>query len=103
MGAQAGSCCVPVSSAKPRVGVWDDAIAPMMLAMVDSWYAAMSIVNNFGVPSRYDNDISYKSPRIAGVPFSAHYALKETATEAAGQRGVSQLALDYSNGPWRAG
>jgi predicted porin len=62
-----------------------------------------SIINTFGVPSRYDNDISYKSPRIAGFQFSAHYALKETATEAAGQRGVTQLALDYSNGPWRFG
>ncbi|MBK4736673.1 porin [Noviherbaspirillum pedocola] len=62
-----------------------------------------SIINTFGVPSRYDNDISYKSPRIAGFQFSAHYALKETTTEAAGQRGVGQLALDYSNGPWRFG
>lgn len=62
-----------------------------------------SIINTFGVPSRYDNDISYKSPRIVGFQLSAHYALKETATEPSGQRGVTQLALDYSNGPWRAG
>lgn len=62
-----------------------------------------SIINTFGVPSRYDNDISYKSPRIANFQFSAHYALKETGTEASGRRGVVQLALDYTNGPWRAG
>lgn len=62
-----------------------------------------SIINTFGVPSRYDNDISYKSPRIANFQFSAHYALKETGTEMSGRRGVVQLALDYSNGPWRAG
>jgi predicted porin len=62
-----------------------------------------SIINTFGVPSRYDNDISYKSPRIANFQFSAHYALKETTTEASGRRGIAQLALDYTNGPWRAG
>jgi predicted porin len=62
-----------------------------------------SIINTFGVPSRYDNDISYKTPRIANFQFSAHYALKETGTEMSGRRGVVQLALDYSNGPWRAG
>jgi predicted porin len=62
-----------------------------------------SIINTFGVPSRYDNDISYKSPRIANFQFSVHYALKETTTEASGRRGIAQLALDYTNGPWRAG
>ena len=62
-----------------------------------------SIINTFGVPSRYDNDISYKSPRLANFQFSAHYALKETGTEMSGRRGVYQLALDYTNGPWRAG
>jgi predicted porin len=62
-----------------------------------------SIINTFGVPSRYDNDISYKSPRIANFQFSAHYALKESGTEISGRRGVVQLALDYTNGPWRAG
>jgi predicted porin len=62
-----------------------------------------SISNNVGVPTRYDNDISYKSPRIANFQASAHYALKETGTEMSGRRGVYQFALDYSNGPYRFG
>ncbi|MFJ2986889.1 porin [Collimonas sp. NPDC087041] len=62
-----------------------------------------SVINTFGVPSRYDNDISYKSPRIAGFQADAHYALTETAGESVGTRGVYQLGLDYTNGPYRAG
>jgi len=62
-----------------------------------------SIINVVGVPSRYDNDIAYRSPRIGGFRFSAHYALRETAAAAGAQRGVVQFALDYVNGPWRAG
>jgi predicted porin len=62
-----------------------------------------SIINTFGVPSRYDNDISYKSPRIANFQASVHYALKETGTEMSGRRGVYQFALDYTNGPYRFG
>jgi len=37
-----------------------------------------SMINNFGVPSRYDNDISYLSPRWAGFAFEAHVALPES-------------------------
>ncbi len=62
-----------------------------------------SIINTFGVPSRYDNDLSYKSPRLAGFQLDAHYALTETAGEGVGARGVYQLGLDYSKGPYRAG
>lgn len=62
-----------------------------------------SIVNTFGVPSRFDNDISYKSPRIANFQAEAHYALTETAGESLGTRGVYQFGLDYTNGPYRAG
>jgi predicted porin len=62
-----------------------------------------SIVNTFGVPSRYDNDISYKSPRIANFQAELHYALTETAGESLGTRGVYQFGLDYTNGPYRAG
>lgn len=62
-----------------------------------------SVVNTFGVPSRYDNDISYKSPRIAGFQGSVHYALGEQAGGGLSQSAVMQLALDYTNGHYRAG
>lgn len=62
-----------------------------------------SIINTFGVPSRYDNDISFKFKRIANVELDLHYALPEIANESVGKRGVYQLALDYTNGPYRAG
>lgn len=62
-----------------------------------------SVINNFGVPSRYDNDISYKTPRIAGFQGAVHYALAETAGGSVSQSAIYQLALDYSDGPYRAG
>lgn len=61
-----------------------------------------SIFNTFGVPSRYDNDLSYKSPRIAGMQVDLHYALPEKAGAGAGG-GVRQLAIDWQRGAWRAG
>lgn len=61
-----------------------------------------SIFNTFGVPSRYDNDFSYKSPRLYGVQVDVHYALPEKAGHGAGG-GVRQLAIDWQRGPWRAG
>lgn len=60
-----------------------------------------SIINTFGVPSRFDNDISYKSPRIADFQVDMHYALTETAGQST--RGVTQLGVDYTRGPYRAG
>ncbi|MGS0744120.1 porin [Glaciimonas sp. GG7] len=62
-----------------------------------------SMINTFGVPSRYDNDISYKSARLAGFQFDAHYATNETPGETIGKRGVYQLGVDYTGGPYRAG
>ncbi|SNS14782.1 Outer membrane protein (porin) [Noviherbaspirillum humi] len=62
-----------------------------------------SVINNFGVPSRYDNDISYRTPRIGGLQGAIHYALTETAGQSVGSQAVYQLALDYTNGPYRAG
>ncbi|KAF3996370.1 porin [Glaciimonas immobilis] len=62
-----------------------------------------SIINTFGVPSRYDNDISYKSPRIANFQVDLHYAMTETAGENIGTRGVYQAGVDYTNGSYRAG
>jgi len=52
-----------------------------------------SIVNNFGAPSRYDNDISYLSPRMGGFQVDLHVALPETAV---GNRPlIIQGSLDY--------
>jgi predicted porin len=62
-----------------------------------------SIINTFGVPSRYDNDLSYKSPRIANLQATVHFALTEIPGESVSERAVYQLALDYTNGPYRAG
>jgi len=60
-----------------------------------------SLINNFGVPSRYDNDFSYLSPRVAGVQVEAHLALPETAT---GNRPkVLQGSIDYVNDWMRVG
>lgn len=61
-----------------------------------------SMFNTFGVPSRYDNDLSYKSPRLYGVQVDLHYALPERAGGGAAG-GVRQLAVDWQQGPWRAG
>jgi predicted porin len=62
-----------------------------------------SIINTFGVPSRYDNDISWKSPRVAGVQAVLHYALPENGGATAGNHALYQLALDYQAGPYRVG
>ncbi len=64
-----------------------------------------SVVNSFGVPSRYDGDISYTSPRIAGAQMAAHYAIggggqQNTSTF---NQGVFQLRADYVAGPARVG
>ena len=61
-----------------------------------------SMINNFGVPSRYDNDIAYISPRWNGLLFELHYALAETTNGISRQR-VAQYGLDYLNGPFRIG
>lgn len=62
-----------------------------------------SIFNTFGIPSRYDNDLSYRSPRLAGVQLAVHYALPENGAATRGNSAIVQLALDYQNGPYRAG
>jgi predicted porin len=62
-----------------------------------------SLINTFGVPSRYDNDLSYKTPRWAGVQAAVHYALPENGGATRGNKGLWQLALDYQNGPYRIG
>jgi len=62
-----------------------------------------SVVNAFGVPSRYDSDLAYLSPRMAGFMFEAHYSLQGSAVNHTTNQGVYQLALDYEMGPFRAG
>ena len=61
-----------------------------------------SMVNNFGVPSRYDNDIAYLSPRIGGVAGEVHFALPEVPGSVARQS-VIQGAVDYINDYMRLG
>lgn len=61
-----------------------------------------SIVNNFGTPSRYSNDMAWISPRWSGLQLEAHYAPGES-TAGAGAQAVYQLAADYVNGPFRVG
>ena len=60
-----------------------------------------SVINNFGVPSRYDNDFSVISPRIAGTQVQVHYALPETAL--GNKPAIIQGAVDWTDGTWRAG
>ncbi|MBU6257958.1 MAG: porin [Burkholderiales bacterium] len=61
-----------------------------------------SMVNNFGVPARFDNTISYTSPRIAGVQVDAYYSLAETLAGVRSQ-GIKQASIDYNTGPYRIG
>jgi predicted porin len=62
-----------------------------------------SVINTFGVPSRYDNDISYRTPRIAGLMLSLHYALPENGGATRGNRPIYQAALDFEQGRYRFG
>ena len=62
-----------------------------------------SIINTFGVPSRYDNDLSWKSPRWSGLQLVLHYALPENGGATRGNTGLFQAAVDYQAGPFRAG
>jgi predicted porin len=62
-----------------------------------------SVINSFGVPSRYDGDMAYLSPRVAGVQVVAHFAIggggqQNTSTF---NQGVAQLRVDYAAGPIR--
>ena len=61
-----------------------------------------SVINTFGVPSRFDNDISFLSERMAGFKLELHYAMNN-ATSATQNKPVIQQALDYQNGPFRVG
>jgi predicted porin len=62
-----------------------------------------AVINAFGVPSRYDADLTYISPRVIGFQGAAHYSLAGSAVDSPTQQRVYQVALDYENGPYRAG
>ena len=61
-----------------------------------------SLFNSFGIPSRYDNDLYYKSPRLQGAQLTLHYALPENAGRA-DNGPVVQAMLDWQGALWRAG
>jgi predicted porin len=62
-----------------------------------------AVVNAFGVPSRYDSDVAYISPRLVGLQLEAHYSLQGAAVDHPTRQHVYQLALDFEMGPFRAG
>ena len=62
-----------------------------------------SIINNFGVPSRYDNDLFYRTPRFFGLQAEVQYALAENGNTANRNKPIYQAGLDYTGGPFRAG
>lgn len=60
-----------------------------------------SMVNNFGVPARFDNDIAYISPRVGGLQAELHYAMAETG--APSRQALYQAGVDYMYGPYQVG
>ena len=67
-----------------------------------------SLVNTFGTPSRYDNDLMYQTKRYAGLQLTLHYALPENGSTTGtvvtkGNHPLYQLGLDYSSGRYRFG
>jgi hypothetical protein len=69
------------------------------------------VINYFGVPSRYDSDVSFLSTRFSGFSFQVHYSLAGAAvTNSAngniantGNQKVWQAMADYKQGPFTAG
>jgi len=62
-----------------------------------------SVINAFGVPSRYDSDLAYISPRLAGFQFEAHYSIAGSAVNDTSNQAVYQLAAEWAGGPFRIG
>ena len=54
-----------------------------------------SVINEFGVPSRYDNDVSYTSKRFANFQFDAHVSLPESPV--GNHPIVYQVGIDYTS------
>jgi predicted porin len=62
------------------------------------------IINLFGVPSRYDADVAYFTPRIFGFQGQAHYSFGgSNVGNGNTNQHVYQLSLDYVKGPFSAG
>jgi predicted porin len=61
------------------------------------------LVNAFGVPARYDMDVTYISPRLVGLQVEGHYSLQGSVVDHPAEQRVYQVALDYENGPLRVG
>ncbi|ABE36810.1 gram-negative porin family protein [Paraburkholderia xenovorans LB400] len=61
-----------------------------------------SIVNNFGLPGRYDDDIVYKSPRVYDFQIEAHYAMPGIAGGGLNRGAVYQIWVDWAHGPYQA-
>jgi predicted porin len=62
-----------------------------------------SVINAFGVPSRYDADLAYISPRFGGLQFEGHYSFAGSAVNDTANQAVYQLALEWAGGPFRIG
>jgi predicted porin len=62
-----------------------------------------SVINAFGVPSRFDSDLAYISHRLAGWLFEAHYSLQGSAPNQTTNQAVYQLALEWAGGPFVVG
>jgi predicted porin len=62
-----------------------------------------SVINAFGVPSRYDSDLAYISKRMAGFQAEVHYSVQGSIVEHPSEQGVYQLGLDFESGPFRVG
>lgn len=62
-----------------------------------------SVLNTFGIPTRFDNDISYRTVRMSGVQVELHYALPENGGATKGNRAILQLGVDYTLGDYRVG
>jgi predicted porin len=60
-----------------------------------------SVINNFGVPSRYDNDFGYISPRKLGIQVEAHMNLPESTV--GNKPFIYQGSFDWTNDTFRAG
>jgi len=62
-----------------------------------------AVINAFGVPSRYDSDLVYISPRLSGLQVVGHYSLQGSVVDSPNHQQVYQLALDFERGPVRVG
>jgi predicted porin len=60
-----------------------------------------SVINAFGVPARYDNDVSYISPRLSNMQFEGHVSLPESPV--GNHPLVIQASLDYTGDVIAAG